>query len=171
MEHDLNHQAVLNKVNTSDLDETRKMVYRRLLIKTNESTNGRTTNEKIQDITETLAAIAQIFISREIDDDKISKTINDVCKTIKDIRTEVLELKSNISKLQEIDVNTTAKINSMKKEVEKQIKEEEKTKTITDKIIDFLKNMPWSFTVLGLGICGVLVFHPELAEILKWMIK
>ena len=179
MEIDLNHKAVLDKVNTSELDETRKMVYRNLLTKTIDSVNGRTTAQKIQDITEALAVMSQIQISREIDDDKTSNQIDTVCHTMNDIKNEVLGMKSSvkemgleISKLKEMDVSTTTKLNTVKSEIEHQLKEEEeKTKTMVDKILDFFKKMPWSFTVLGLGICVSLVFRPELSDILKMLIK
>ena len=174
----LSHKAILDKVNNSTLDETRKMVYRDLLTRTSESTNGRTTAQKIQDMTEALAGMSQLLVSREIDDEKTSETINTVCETVNEVKHEVLNLKSSfnsldseISKLKEIDNDTTNKIVSLKTEVNEQIQSGVKSKKTIDKVLEFLKNMPWSVTVLGLGICVVLCFRPELADILKMFVK
>ena len=173
----LNHQAILDKVNHSDLDETRKMVYRSLLTRTIESTNGRTTEQKIQDITEALAGMAQLLISREIDDEKTSETINMVCQTVNEVKSNVGNLTESfkslnveISKLKEIDNKTDKELATMKLEMAEKLEAADKPKKTVDKILEFFKTMPWSFTVLGLGICVVLVFRPELADILKMMI-
>ena len=95
----LNHQRILDKVNHSDLDETRKMVYRSLLTRTIESTNGRTTEQKIQDITEALAGMAQLLISREIDDEKTSETINKVCQAVNAVKSNVGNLTESFKSL------------------------------------------------------------------------
>lgn len=163
-----NHKVIVEKVNTAPIDEAQKMYYRQLLDKSKESTNGRTQEEKTQDLTECMAGVIHLLITRHLD----SKSSDELFKTeIDDIKTDLETLQEELK----LNNDVTFELNNEhqcggKFDIESKLKEiEEATKNRTkfDKIIDFLKNLPWSATVLGLGICALLLFKPEIITMIK----
>ena len=167
LHEDANHNAIMHKIETRDIDETRKMVYRSLLEKTRQSTNGRTEKEKIQDMTESLAVMSQIIISRELDQDDTTKTINELSTKVSELQESNSSLQSGIDSLKK----SFSDFKSNFKKVEELEKENAKPKTVLDKILAFLSHLPWSATTLGLGFCVLLIFRPEISELIKLFIK
>lgn len=168
---DTNYKVITEQVNASDIDTAQKMFYRQLLDKSKDSTNGRTQTEKIQDITEVVAGLTHLMISKHLDSKDSYKKLEDVSNDIDNIKTEVLEIKEDLEKNNEVtfkldrehDCGGRFDFDSKIKQIEEAVN----NKTKFDKIIDFLKNLPWSATVLGLGICALLAFKPEIVSIIK----
>lgn len=163
-----NHKAIVEKVNTAPIDEAQKMYYRQLLDKSKESTNGRTQEEKTQDLTESMAGVIHLLITRHLD----SKSSDELFKTeIKNIKTNLdtlqkeLKLNNDVTFKLDREHDCGGKFDFDSKI--KQIEEAANNKTKFDKIIDFLKNLPWSATILGLGICALLAFKPEIVSVIK----
>lgn len=149
-----NYDAVLKKIESADIDEAQKMFYRMFLDQTKESTNGRTEAEKIQDLTEAVAGLAQISITRQIDN--------------MDFNNDVASLKNCVELLQgEIEQarGITVKVNELEAAVKKNFVPQKPI----DKVLDLIKNLPWSATVLGLGICGLIAYKPQIIETIKML--
>lgn len=65
---DLYHNALIKRVKEHELiGEHERSFFSEILDRTIASTNGRTTEQKIQDITETVTSLAQIAIARELE--------------------------------------------------------------------------------------------------------
>lgn len=161
---DENHKVILDKVNSADIDEAQKMYYRQLLDKSKDSTNGRTQAEKVQDITECLAGVVHLLITRNIDSKNTDQKIDIVKEELDGVKSD-LEKNNELTFQLNRDHQCGGKYDIDSKI--KQIEEAAKNRTKFDKIIDFLKNMPWSATVLGIGVCALLLFRPEIVNMIK----
>ena len=146
-----NYDAVLKKIESSNVDEAQKMFYRAFLDQTKESTNGRTEKEKIQDLTEAVAGLAQISIMRQLDNISVD---DDIAQ----LKTNVVSIKSDFEILADTVKNLKLSYDNA---------EPPAPKKLIDKILDLLKQLPWSATVLGLGICGLLAYKPQFIEFVK----
>lgn len=161
---DENHKVILDKVNSADIDEAQKMYYRQLLDKSKDSTNGRTQSEKVQDITECLAGVVHLLITRNIDSKCTDQKLDEVKEELEEVK-EDLEKNNELTNQLNTDHQCGGKYDIDSKI--KQIEEYAKNRTKFDKLIDFLKNLPWSATVLGLGVCALLAFKPEIVSVIK----
>lgn len=162
----INQKAVLQRIEDARIDETSKMFFRTALERGIASTNGRTHEEKIQDLTEQFQTILQLNISRELIaremDTKIEKTSDDVAELKENLKKNdemTEELKENLKKNDEVTF-------SLAKEHKEGGKFSVKTKTNWEIIGDTLKDIKWALCILGLGICAALIFRPEIASIL-----
>ena len=149
-----NYEAVLKKIESANIDEAQKMFYRMFLDQTKESTNGRTEAEKIQDLTEAVAGLAQISISRQIDN--------------MDFTRDVASLKNCVELLQG-EIEQARGINDKVNKLEEAVKKSFVPLKPVDKILDLIKNLPWSAAVLGLGVCGLIAYRPQIIEAVKML--
>jgi len=150
-----NYDAVLKKIELANIDEAQKMFYRAFLDQTKESTNGRPTEEKIQDLTEAVAGLAQMSITRQIDSTNFEKEVANLQECVELLQSEIQQTRDMVTKVESLEVI---------------VKKSQIPQKPIDKVLDFLKNMPWSVTVLGLGICGLLAYKPQLIEFVKMFI-
>lgn len=94
-EIELKKQANLRMLENSSMEETEKEQRRSLLLKTVDSTNGRTTEEKVQDITECLNGIVSLSNMDKVYmlnfREQMEKNQQDLKKAIEDTRDESRE--------------------------------------------------------------------------------
>ena len=147
-----NYDAILKKIESSDIDEAQKMFYRMFLDQTKESTNGRTEAEKIQDLTEAVAGLAQISISRQLDNMNFNKDVASLKKCVELLQGELEQVREISDKVNTLEIN---------------VKKNTIPQNPIDKVLDLVKNLPWSAAVLGLGICGLIAYKPQIIETVK----
>ena len=161
-----NYEAMLDRINESNMDESRKMLYRQFMGTSIESTNGRTIEQKIQDLTVNGANLLMLTITRQLDSECRNQDIKDDISTLK---TDISKLKNDVSAIdKKVDaLQEDLKIND---EVTQNLSirladpDTEKPSDPKWQVVLRMISKSWPLCVTIIGVTMVLAFKPTLIQ-------
>ena len=164
-----NYDAMLDRINKSDMDESRKMLYRQFMGTSLESTNGRTMEQKIQDLTVNGANLLMLTITRQMDSESRNQ----------EIKGDISNLKDDISNLKTDVSNLDKKVDALQTDLKTN---DEVTNTLADRFSDpegVLENEPkwqlvlrllsksWPLCVTIIGVTAIVAFRPTIIQFVE----
>lgn len=165
----------IKEINASDMSDPEKTELTNILIDAADGTNGLSKEEKLQNVSETVFALAQLNAQGAIDrfesakrDQELKDSINNltnkvdtIVETLGNVQTNLSNRIDNLSdKLSKNDELT----NKLKKDFE-EVKEIKRTKL--EVFLEGLKNLKWYWALTATIITGMIVYKPNVLEFLK----
>lgn len=171
----ISRDRMIKEINASGMSEHEKTELTNTLIDAADGTNGLSKEEKLQNVSETVFALAKLDAQGAIDrfestkrDQELKDSINNltdkvdtIVETLGNVQTNLSNRIDNLSdKLSKNDELT----NKLKKDFE-EVKEIKKTKL--EVFLEGLKNLNWYWALTATIIIGMIVYKPNVLEFLK----
>ena len=167
---------VVSAINESDMDDLTKAYLTEINARAAEGTNGLTPEQKLQNVSETVSALAELDTYGFIDRHNAAKRDKEIQKNLEDLGNKIESIDKRLS-------NNDKKTDEVSQYIEKADKLIESFKNIPvasvqapvvqenkgkfDLIVDLLKKIGWPGCVTIAGIFGIVAFRPEIVSFIS----
>lgn len=171
----LARDRMIEKINASEADEPQKAELTNILIDAADGTNGLSKEDKLQNVSETVFALAKLDAQGALDRIESAKRDYEIKESIKSLADKVdkvavsldqvqTNLSARIDKLDEKISNNDEITNQLQRDFE-EVKKIKRTKL--EVFLDGLKNLRWYWALTAVLITGMIVYKPNVLEFLK----
>lgn len=148
-----------DRIDSSNISDTKKLWYKRLLNRTAEGTNGLSKDEKLQSVSVSVFDLCEVTIAESLELERKFSTLDNKLTTKFDQISKDIEVK--FKKMAELHEMQLAEINT---KLDHAIKK-------NPPIWGVIERSKWAI-VVAIGIIGfLLIIHPDLGSILAGLVK
>ncbi len=160
----LSRDRMIDGINASKMSELEKTELTNTLIDAADGTNGLSKEDKLQNVSETVFALARLGAQGAIDRFEAAerdKSLNDGISKVSEKVDQVVNKLSTVSEQLAINDNATKKLQS---DFE-QIKSFKRSRL--EVFFDGLQKLRWFWAPTAIAITGMIVYKPNILKILK----
>lgn len=160
----LSRDRMIDEINASEMSELEKTELTNIMIDAADGTNGLSKEDKLQNVSETVFALAKLDAQGAIDrfesakrDKEIKESISKLSEKVDKVANTLSSVSDKLSKNDEatqqlqVDFETVKSIKRTKLEV----------------FLDGLKNLRWYWALTAVAITGMIVYKPNVLTFIK----
>ena len=171
----LSRDRMIEKINSFDIDEIEKTELTNILIDAAAGTNGLSKDDKIQNVSETVFALAKLDTQGVLDrttsakkDIELQQNILSLTEKIDKVTETLNNIKTNFSSKIDILNENLSKNDVITMSLNNDFENIKKIKRSNLEIfLDGLKNLRWYWAVSAVIITGMIVYKPDILEFIE----
>lgn len=171
----LSRDRMIEKINSFDIDEIEKTELTNILIDAAAGTNGLSKDDKLQNVSETVFALAKLDTQGVLDrttsakkDNELQQNILSLTEKIDKVTETLNNIKTNFSSKIDILNENLSKNDVITMSLNNDFENIKKIKRSNLEIfLDGLKNLRWYWAVSAVIITGMIVYKPDVLEFIK----
>lgn len=163
----LGRDRMIDEIKSSDMGDLEKEELTNILVDAADGTNGLSKEDKLQNVSETVFALAKLDTRGAIDRFESAKRDVAIQESIAVISQKVDSVVDKLSTVSEKLIKNDEITNNLKSEFE-EVKKTKKSKL--EIFLNGLKNLDWYWAVAATIITGLIVYKPNILEFLKEML-
>lgn len=160
----LGRDRIIEEIKSSDIGDLEKEELTNIMVDAADGTNGLSKEDKLQNVSETVFALAKLDARGAIDRFESAKRDNEIKASISSLSKKVDNVVDKLSSVSEKLSKNDETTNQLKIDFE-EVKKIKRTKL--EIFLEGIKNLNWYWALTAVVIAGMIIYKPNVLQMIK----